>query len=599
MDRTKRTLKLPLKGVILILAVILSLSACKQFSSNTESGTTEEVPMEDTTLETTESPTDADDETSLAEGALWRPYDESAELQANADHPIERMRYKLIQSKVLDKNEVFLPLYPEVQKLAQEEYERLKPLIMGQTIPEVQKSIQRGDFSYEDLTRFFLYRIYTFELDRATTLNTIIALNADVIREAKRKDSALKASPETGRHPIFGMPVLLKDNIDTEGMNTTAGAIALQNNQTGDAYIVERLKEKGALILGKVNLSEWAYYMCSGCPVGYSAIGGQTLNPYGRMVFETGGSSSGSGTAMAAGYAMAAVGTETSGSILSPSSQNSIVGLKPKTGMLSRRGIVPISSTLDTPGPMTRSVTDAAIVMDAMLGYDILDPVAFDVSWGEDWYLKPESNGLGGLRLGVFKSLMESDELYRETVQKLKNAGAVIVEFTPPEIDREGFLTLLNLDMKKDLPKYLSTQLLDTNVVTVRSVADIVAYNREDPELRIPYGQALLEGILEDKTSDEDFRKIRKALMDGGSQYFDEPWEANQLDGILSINNRHAGFAATARNPAMTLPMGYRENGEPVGLTIIVRGFQIPLAFQLAYAIEPILPARKTPEGYQ
>ena len=217
------------------------------------------------------------------------------------------------------------------------EYTRLKPMVLEQPIPVVQEHIRNGDLTYEELCRFFLYRIYTYELDNSTTLNTVIALNPDIIRQARQRDAALQADPEASRHPIFGMPILLKDNINTEGMPTTAGAIALQGNRTADAFIVERLKEKGALILGKVNLSEWAYYFCEGCPVGYSAIGGQTLNPYGRRVFETGGSSSGSGTAMAAGYAMGAVGTETSGSILSPSSQNSVVGLKPTVGLLSRR----------------------------------------------------------------------------------------------------------------------------------------------------------------------------------------------------------------------------------------------------------------------
>lgn len=581
--------------ILVMLLVLLSFSACKQFSGNSETAPVEEAVPEENALPEAKP----EEEVAAVEGALWNRYDETEEIAANADHPVTRMRYKLIQSRVLDKNEVFLPLYPEVQKLAEAEYERLKPLVLGKTIPEVQEAIQSNAFSYEDLTRFFLYRIYKYELDNATTLNTVIALNLDVIEEAKRRDAALKADPGTSRHPIFGMPVLLKDNINTKGMRTTAGAIALQDNQTGDAYIVERLREKGALILGKVNLSEWAYYMCSGCPVGYSAIGGQTLNPYGRRAFETGGSSSGSGTAMAAGYAMGAVGTETSGSILSPSSQNSIVGLKPKVGMLSRNGIVPISGTLDTPGPMARTVTDAAILMDALLGYDVLDPAAFNVNWGDNWYEKPTPNAIGGLRFGVFKSLMDSDSLYRQTVTNLKNAGAKIFEFKDPEVEQEGFLTLLNLDMKSALPEYLSSQILDTLAVTVRSVEDVVAFNKQDPDLRMPYGQERLEGILADQTSDEEFLKIRKGLLDGGRQFFDEPWEAHQLDGILSINNRHAGFAATAQNPAITVPMGYRESGEPVGLTIIVRGFQIPLAFQIAYAYEALQPARKAPAGYE
>jgi amidase len=153
--------------------------------------------------------------------------------------------------------------------------------------------------------------------------------------------------------------------------------------------------------------------------------------------------------------------------------------------------------------------------------------------------------------------------------------------------------------MKSALPEYLSSQILDTLAVTVRSVEDVVAFNKQDPDLRMPYGQERLEGILADQTSDEEFLKIRKGLLDGGRQFFDEPWEAHQLDGILSINNRHAGFAATAQNPAITVPMGYRESGEPVGLTIIVRGFQIPLAFQIAYAYEALQPARKAPAGYE
>ncbi len=586
----------PLKSAyLLLLGIGILFSACKQGTGT---------PAPDAVDESTAVPPAAEmapegEEAAPEEGQLWTRYDESAELLANADHPIARMQYKLIQSKVLDKNEVFLPLYPEVSKMSGAVYERLHPMIMGRTIPEVQQAIRDGAFTYEDLTRFFLYRIYKFELDNATTLNTVLALNADVIREARLRDSELQADPAKERHPIFGMPVLLKDNINTEGMHTTAGAIALMENRTGDAYIVERLRERGALIMGKVNLSEWAYYMCSGCPVGYSAVGGQTLNPYGRRVFETGGSSSGSGTAMAAGYAMAAVGTETSGSILSPSSQNSLVGLKPKVGMLSRRGIVPISGTLDTPGPMTRNVTDAAILMDAMMGYDVLDPKAFNVNWGKDWYLKPTPNAIGGLRLGVFKDLMESDTLYRETVENLRRAGARIFEFKAPEVELEGFLTLLNLDMKKDLPEYLNTQVRDTSAVRVRSVADVVAFNREDPDLRIPYGQQLLEGILEDATTEEEFEKIKKGLKESGDAFFDQPWEANQLDGILSINNRHAGYAAVAENPALTVPMGYRKSGEPVGLTIIVRGFQIPLAFQIAYAYEALQPVRKAPPGYE
>lgn len=352
---------------------------------------------------------------------LWTPYDDSLEVAGNADHDNTRMRYKLIQSKVLDKNEVFRPLYKEVSNLTEEEYKLLLPMILEQDIFVIRNHIKEGRLTYEDLVLFYLYRIYKYELDNTTTLNTIIALNEDVVQQARELDEQNEKGVATQiQHPIYGMPILLKDNINTVGMKTTAGSIALMDNKTEDSFIVQQLKKNGALILGKVNLSEWAYFLCSGCPVGYSAYGGQTLNPYGRRIFETGGSSSGSGTAVAANYAVAAVGTETSGSILSPSSQNSVVGLKPTIGLLSRSGIVPISSTLDTPGPMTKNVKDNAVLLSAMLGFDELDSASV-----EDNYpgilsagLNPEP--LNEIRLGAIKELMESDSIYRKTIHKLK-----------------------------------------------------------------------------------------------------------------------------------------------------------------------------------
>ncbi len=573
------------------LTAVLLMASCNQFGSKTPAEAETPAPAEEL------PPAPTLPQPPEVSGALWTSYDDSGEVAANAEHPNPRMRYKLIQSRVLDKNDVFEPLYPEVQKMTEAEYTRLKPMILEQPIPVVQQYVREGKFSYEDLCRFFLYRIYKYELDNSTTLNTIIALNPQLIRQARECDAALEANPDGDRHPIFGMPVLLKDNINTEEMPTTAGAIALMGNRTGDAFIVERLKEKGALIMGKVNLSEWAYYFCQGCPVGYSAVGGQTLNPYGRRVFETGGSSSGSGTAMAAGYAVAAVGTETSGSILSPSSQNSIVGLKPTVGLLSRTGIVPISGTLDTPGPMTRNVTDSGILLDAMMGYDMTDWQAFNVSWEDDWYL-PEGASLRGKRLGMFKSLLESDTLYRAAAERLRKAGAVVVEFTPPEMALEGFLTLLNIDMKEDLPRYLSTQIRDTTAVQVRSVADVVAFNRQDSLLRAPYGQGIFERILSDTTSEEEHGEIRNSLKKAGRAFFDEAWDGQRLDAILSVNNLHAGYAAVAKYPALTVPMGYRDSGEPAGLTFIVHPFQIPQQLRLARAFEQLGPFRLPPKGY-
>ncbi len=527
---------------------------------------------------------------------LWAPYNDSVEVAANRDHAIPRMRYQLIQSKVLDKNGVFAPLYEEVAKMTEGDYVALRPLILEQDIPTIQSHIKSGMLTYEKLVLFYLYRIYKYELDRTTTLHTIIALNPSVVAEARKLDRLRARSGADKHHPIYGMPILLKDNINTRKMNTTAGSIALLNNETTDAFIVRRLKLNGALILGKVNLSEWAYFLCEGCPVGYSAVGGQTLNPYGRRIFETGGSSSGSGTAVAANYAVAAVGTETSGSILSPSSQNSVVGLKPTVGLLSRTGIVPISSTLDTPGPMTKNVVDNAIVLSAMTGRDEADSksVSTDTNF-LDWMEKDSS--LEGKRFGAIKKLMEEHTLYRNAVERLRNAGAEIIEFTPPEVQFDGFLSILKIDMRNDLPQYLGLQ-TKREAVSIKSIADAVAYNAADSIVRIPYGQGLFRAILKDKTTGEALKSIKSRLQTEGRRFFDIALNRYRLDAILSINNYHAGYAAVATYPALTVPMGYTAEGEPVGLTFIAKQYQEDTLLRLGRVFEVSTKARKMPADF-
>ncbi len=524
---------------------------------------------------------------------LWQPYNDSAEVAANAEHEKERMRYKFIQSKVLDKNEVFLPLYGEVSQFAQEKYEMMKPLVLEQDIPSIQKNISEGKFSYEDLVLFYLTRIYKYELPNETTLNTVIALNQKVLEEARALDT-----DSEGHHPIYGMPILLKDNIGTQNMKTTAGAIALMENQTNDAFIVERLKENGALILGKVNLSEWANFICAVCPNGQSAVGGQTLNPYGRRVFDTGGSSAGSGTSVAANYAVAAVGTETSGSILSPSGQNSVVGMKPTIGLLSRSGIVPISSTLDTPGPMTKNVIDNGILLDAMRGFDERDERSVRADWNEKWYAA-ENATLKGKRFGALKNYVESDSVYRMTLEKMKVAGAIIIEFEPPEVEFDGFLSILNIDMKSDLPRYIETSVEDKGAVAVATLKDVVDFNLMDSLVRIPYGQALFEGILADTTSTAGLELIKKRLKANGRKYFNVSMTEHRLDAILSINNYDAGAAAVAEYPALTVPMAYKESGEPISLTFIAKQFQEDKLYGLGTAFEALTKTRKIPEGYK
>lgn len=530
---------------------------------------------------------------------LWTPYNDSTEVAANADHENGRMQYKLIQSKVLDKNEVFLPLYEETSKVTEAEYQKLLPLILEQDIFTIRKHIKEGNLTYEKLVLFYLYRIYKYELDNATTLNTVIALNEDVVEQARELDRLNEKGVATQiQHPIYGMPILLKDNINTLGMKTTAGSIALMNNEVDDSFIVRQLKKNGALILGKVNLSEWAYFLCSGCPVGYSAYGGQTLNPYGRKVFETGGSSSGSGTAVAANYAVAAVGTETSGSILSPSSQNSVVGLKPTIGLLSRSGIVPISSTLDTPGPMTKNVKDNAILLSAMLGYDELDAASVKENYPGILSAGLHATPFSEMRLGVIEELVQTDSIYKKTIEDLKEAGATIVEFTPPEVAMNGFLSILNIDMRNDLKSYLK-QHANPELVKISSISDAVSFNNLDSLVRIPYGQALFEGIINDTTTTAELEEIKSNLEKNGRTFFDNALDKHKLDAVLSINNYHAGYAAVAKYPALTVPMGYKTSGEPISLTFIGKQFSEANLLRLGKSYEEKFPNRVLPKDYQ
>lgn len=521
----------------------------------------------------------------------WVPYDESGEVSENADHPSQKMRYKLIQSKNLDKNETWKVVAGQIAGFSENEYQSLLPLILEKDIPAIQSSIQKGDLTYEKLTQWYLYRIVKFENDKNTALQAIISINPNAVAEAQKRDR----STSNADHPIYGIPILIKDNINLDGMVTTAGAHAFKNNLTTDAFIVERIKAKGGIILGKTNLSEWANYLCQGCPNGYSAIGGQTLNPYGRKKIDTGGSSSGSGVSMAVNYAAVAVGTETSGSILSPSSKSSLVGLKPTIGLLSRGGIVPISSTLDTPGPMTKSVIDNAILLSAMTGEDESDPATKDNPKNVKYWEDVVSGTMEGLRFGANKRFL-SDSIYQLTIEKIRSLGGIVVVFEPEDITFRNFGKLLSADMRIDLPNYIKHYA--SNEVPFNSVADIVQYNQQDTLMRIPYGQARFEGILDVDLSTDELSLLKDTLHQAGMRFFEVPMTAHELDAVLSVNNRNAGYAAAAKYPCLTVPMGYRPNGEPAGITFIARPFEEDKLLKMGYAFEKATKVRKLPKGY-
>lgn len=524
--------------------------------------------------------------------APWVPYDESEEITANAAHHSKGMRYKLIQSKVLDKNDLWKVIQPQIGIFSEEDYQSLKPLIFEQNIPTIQAHIAAGELTYEKLVQWYLYRIVKYENNRDTYLNAIIAINPNAVKEARLRD---KNSSEND-HPIYGMPVLLKDNINAEGMTTTAGAYVFKDNKPADAFITARIKEKGGIILGKANLSEWANFLFLRGPNGFSAVGGQTLNPYGRKIFDTGGSSSGSAAGTAANYAAAAIGTETSGSILFPSSKNSVIGLKPTTGLLSRNGIVPLSSAFDTPGPITRNVTDNAILLSAMSGKDEADSASEDGPGYQEYWKDLSDAKIEGMRFGVNSRI--KDSIYLLTVEKIVSLGGIAVEFEPATVNAEGYGDLLlGADMLVDLPEYINTWLPED--FAYRTVPAILDYNLEDSTLRIPYGQGRIAAILPSQYTEEQFMDARKQLHEEGVNYFEKSFTENQLDAILSVNNYEARNAAMANYPCLTIPMGYTEAGGPMGLTFIVRPFEEGKLLRMAFIFEQGANARVSPKAYE
>ncbi|MBL4819903.1 MAG: amidase [Gammaproteobacteria bacterium] len=525
----------------------------------------------------------------------WQPYDESEELRLQAEHELPRMRFKLLNSKYLDKNLLWSSFTEELSGFDAQQYETLKPLIMDQDIPALQLAVQEQRLSYEILVKFYLYRIRLFESDNTRSLNAIIAINLDVIAEARRKDRARTVEGVAiDENSLFGIPILLKDNIGVRGMPTTAGAVVLQQNNTGDAFITRRLKANGAIILGKANLSEWAYLFCDGCPLGYSALGGQTLNPYGRKQIESGGSSSGSAAAVAANYAAAAVGSETSGSILSPASLNSLVGLKPTTGMLSRTGVIPISSTLDTAGPITRNVTDAVILFNAMSGYDRQDLAMPLLSADVELVLRKRP--LADMRLGYFPNLVK-DNLYKGAVDTLRKSGAELIEIEMPDVVLENFGEFLKAEMKIYLADYLTRIAGDD--VEVKTVGDVVKFNRMQRELRMPYGQSHFNVMESANYNPGQINAMRDQLRASGTKALSTPLRTQNLDALLSINNYHAAFAASANYPALTVPMGYREDGEPAGITFIGVSFSEQELVDIGLAFENVSAGRSMPADYQ
>ncbi len=473
------------------------------------------------------------------------------------------------------------------------------------SVAEIHAAMRAGDISAAVLVERHLTRIELLNPE----LNAVIALDPTARAQARELDRRLAAGDWAG--PLHGIPVLLKDNIESKDQPTTAGSLALTANTTGrDAPLVERLRIAGAVILGKANLSEWANFRSNRSSSGWSGVGGQTRNAYDPTRSPC-GSSSGSGTAVAAGMAVMAVGTETNGSVVCPSSANGLVGIKPSVGLISRSLVVPISHSQDTAGPMARSVRDAVLMLAAMAGADSADPVTAE---RPDWspstlidHVGPE--GLNGKRIGVLRSSAgfhsEVDELLAAAITAMDQAGAEIVddlEWESPEGFGGNAYDVLLYEFKNDLNAYLGD--LPDAELSAMTLADLIEFNRDHADEEMPwFGQEIFidaeeKGPLTDEAYLEALEAVQQATRADG---IDRLLAEHDLDALIAptgspawtidrVNGDHfiggsSSLAAISGYPNITVSMG-QVHGLPVGLSIFGARFSEPVLIEIASGFE-------------
>lgn len=483
------------------------------------------------------------------------------------------------------------------------------------TIDLLQQKMKSKEYTSHAITEMYLKRID--EIDKnGPKLNAVIEINKNALNMADAMDKERAAGKIRG--PLHGIPVLIKDNIDTgDNMHTTAGALAIADNYARqDAFIVHKLRQAGAVILGKTNLSEWANFRSTHSTSGWSSRGGQTKCPY-ILDRNPSGSSAGSGSAASANLCAIAIGTETDGSIVSPSSVNGLVGIKPTVGLWSRSGIIPISKTQDTAGPMARTVRDAAILLGALAGEDPQDIYTLN-SKGKiepDYTKFLDADGLKGKRIGIEKDGLKvspaMDAIFQQAIDTLKSKGATIVEVELykqiKEAGKNG-LTVLLYEFKDGLNKYLS----DANS-KVKSLADVIAFNKKNEAKAMPYfKQETLE--MADKKGGLDEKEYLDAVQKTSGitrNAIDLLLKENNLDAIVAPTNGFAvcidlvygdydngfsfsGPAAMAGYPHITVPMGYAY-GLPVGISFISTAYKEGDIIKLAYAYEQASKKRQVP----
>ncbi|MFC4024635.1 amidase [Oceanobacillus longus] len=460
------------------------------------------------------------------------------------------------------------------------------------TIDELQQKLNTFEITSNELVYMYLHRIA--EYDKAgPVLNSVLEINPEALQQAAALDYERKTRGSRGA--LHGIPVLIKDNIETnDKMHTSAGSILLAESYAKeDAFIVKLLREAGAIILGKTNLTEWANFIAENMPSGYSSRGGQVINPYGKE-FTVGGSSSGSGAAIAASLATVSIGTETSGSIISPASQNSLVGIKPTIGLVSRTGIIPISHTQDTAGPMARTVKDAAILLRFLQGKDDKDPVTLSNELLHvDYTTHLLKDGLKGKKIGIarrpyFNGLSESMlQVLDQAIAKVKELGADVIDpVSIPSADEKWDINVMKYEFKSDLNAYLKTIHPKHGL---HSLDDVIHKNEEIGEKALKYGQKIMLDAAKTSGNLTDAAYLKSLLKDAylsRENGIDAVLKTNDLDAIVFPSYYGSSIAAKAGYPSITVPAGYTDEGEPVGITFTSTAFSEPTLLEIAYSYE-------------
>ena len=509
------------------------------------------------------------------------------------------------------------------------------------SVPELQMALRSRLITSEQLVQMYLNRIAAYD-HAGPLLNSFIHINANALEEARARDNDRQRGRAHG--PLFGIPVLLKDNIDTADMPTTAGSVSLAGSiPPNDAFITEKLREAGAIILGKATLTEFANFIAIGMPSGYSSLGGYGFNAYdprplpasdGRPVLTPGGSSSGSGIAVSANLVAVAIGTETSGSILSPGSSNGVVGIKPTVGLVSRHGILPITADQDTAGPFGRTVTDAAILLGQIAGHDLNDsataPCLIPGNCFSDYTKFLDKHALRGARIAVphvpyWNGFTPAQaQIMNDAIAALRAEGAFVAD--PLELPNQAAISAFGICVSFPAPANCSTVLMygqkhDLNLylanrpnAPMHSLSDIIAFNNAHAAVALKYGQAIFlaanqldtspgsadtQRYLADRALDLALTRTGiDAVLNGpdGIQGTDD-----DFDAILFPQNRGAAAPAKAGYPSIVVPGGFMPpagpviNPAPFGVTFTGRAFSEPTLIALAYAYEQATKHRRSP----